>query len=124
MRNLSKNDAKRSMIVRAVARMSRVHGLSDRVIRRMSWNDFLTIEDDYKKERLAEIELEDRRCARIQAAIYNTCPFKKKGKVYSEDDFMPKKVSDRRIPTAEELYAKTMLIHNALIAKFEAEGGN
>lgn len=98
------------------ARASRVHGISKEDFLKLTPYEWTLIEKDYSEEWCLNKEMNDRWTARIVCAIYQSSPkFKAVNK--TEDDFMPSKGKGaRRNETAENLYAKSVMIQNRLKA--------
>lgn len=81
------------------------------------------IENDALEEFKAREELNERRTARLIAAVFNCHPHKKKGsKVFSENDFLPDRMkqqrSDGNRATEQQLLDKIFWIDQALRAQF------
>lgn len=108
-------------LLREASRAYRHYGIPHETFWRLTPNEFRAIESDALKELQVQEERENRRAARIVAAIYNNHPNRKKSaKVLTEEDFLPK-TRNRTNRSANDLLAKVAFIHNALCSAYEAK---
>jgi hypothetical protein len=113
----------RKKILKYQARAFRKHGVSQSDFYRLKPREFEDLENEYAEEWKLENDVEDRRIARIVAAIYNNHPYKKKSVKYTEDDFLPKKrTAGTTSQSGNNLLAKAKWI-TALI-EVKAENGS
>lgn len=102
-------------ILRLQAEAFRRHGLPLELFLKVTPAELASLNADALREWTLEKELEDKRTARLIAAIYNNNPGKKKGRTFSEKDFMPKKASQvSKGVSASNLLAKVRWIHNQI----------
>lgn len=107
-------------VLRLQAEAFRRHGLPREQFLKITPAELAALNADALREWSLEKELEDRRTARIIAAIYNNNPHKKKGRVFSEKEFMPRKEGDKPAnQTASNLVAKVTWLHHMITSAQE-----
>ena len=82
-------------ILKIQAMAFRRYGIPREQFLRLTPSEFNDLNRDWIQDKEFEEELADRRTGRIIAAIVNSNPFRKGGKILSEEDFMPQKVSKK-----------------------------
>lgn len=100
-------------ILRLQAEAFRRHGITRDTFLKLTPSELAILNKDALQEWKTDKELADRRTARIIAAIYNNNPNRKKGRVFGENDFLPKKKSEaQNNQTAANLLAKAQFLQN------------
>jgi len=107
----------RKRILRLQAESFRTHGITHEQFLGITPAELTALNADALREFDYDRQLEDRRVARLIAAIYNASPNKKRGKIFSETDFLPQsKAKAQSGNSADNLLAKAKWIHNSILA--------
>lgn len=102
----------------------RRHGLTRDQFLKLTPAELSQLNKDAQREWLFEKEQQDRRTARLIAAIFNNNPNRKRGKVFDESHFMPRKNATGTGRSGVDLFAKVTWIHNTIHARNKLESTN
>lgn len=113
-------------ILRLQAEAFRRHGLTRDQFLSITPRELGELNADAFAEWETEKTIEDKRTARLIAAIYNASPNRKRGKTFTEKDFLPqqKKTAQPAGNSAENLLAKVKWFHAAIHADAKKQKPN